>query len=130
MGVEIPLMTATRVAESATTGTPAEGDLARLLETERRLAEVLRRARADGEALVADARARADERAVAAAAELAAALGALDARLAEEARAAVAAVTAEASAHAARFAAISDERVAALATALAARLASGAEDDA
>ena len=62
----------------------SQGEFVRLLETERRLEERLRQARADGETLVATARAEAEQREQACAAELEADAQRLDAELGAE----------------------------------------------
>ena len=62
----------TRADPTSTVAPPPQGDLARLLETEQRLEERLRAARAEAEALVAQARRDAETRDAALAAEIAA----------------------------------------------------------
>ncbi len=101
---------------------PAVGDLERLLETERRLEEVVGRARQDAAALTARARDDAARRERDAAAESQVAAAELDATVARESAATAAALEADAARQVADWGAVPPERIAALADGLTARV--------
>lgn len=104
---------------------PAQGDLARLLETERRLEERLRAARIEAEAVVARAQQSADQEKVAANAQMAEAARRLDERLAAEGRQRAAQIAADADAEVRTYEQVSPARLAAVARALAERFLVG-----
>lgn len=106
---------------------PPPGELARLLDTERRLEERLRQARAEAEALVVRAREDGAAREAALAAELAALERRLDEALEAERRQREAELAAAAERDAAAYAAVPAARLAAVARVLAERLVVGAE---
>ncbi|HTI03676.1 MAG TPA: hypothetical protein VL549_00045 [Gemmatimonadales bacterium] len=105
----------------ATTGSIPQGDLGRLLETERRLGERLRAARVESERLVAEAQGTAADRERAVASDLALAEQRLAETLELERRRGEREIAAAAERAAAAFEQISDDRIAAVAKALALR---------
>ena len=109
----------------ATTGSIPQGDLGRLLETERRLGERLRAARVESERLVAEAQAAAAERERALAGDLALEEERLREQLETERRRGEAEIAAAAERAAAAFEQVSPGRIAAVAKELALRFFTG-----
>ena len=101
---------------------PASGDLTRLLDTERRLAERLRAARAEAEAVLARALSDAEQREASLAAELDADQQRMAQRLVRERRKREREIADDAQRQVSAYADVSDERLTALARALARRL--------
>ena len=116
------------MSRAAAVPTPAspQGEFARLLETERRLDERLRQARAEAEALVAAAQAEAARRETALAAELEGDALRLDAELAAEQRRREQEVADAARAEGEAYDGVAPARVTAIALGLAPRLIGGA----
>ena len=101
---------------------PASGDLTRLLETERQLAERLRSARSEAEALLARARSDAEQREAMLAAELELDGRSLTERLIAERGKGEREIADDAQRQVSAYADVSDERLTTIARALARRL--------
>ncbi len=101
---------------------PASGELTRLLETERQLAERLRAARAEAESVIVRARSDAEQREASLAAELDADQQRMAQRLIRERRKRERDIADDAQRQVSAYADVSDERLRAIARGLAHRL--------